>query len=293
MFNRGFGLRHFSVALIRIYVYIPIRHEVYLLLFCLGEDIYCVITNIIIFCRVYIRDAYTHAYTMDDLFKFAGDNVENVEKINLDELYEKKQEQDKNKLFTYNKILTRIHEKIKLTSRQKCHQQFCWFIVPEIILGVANYDHAGCIAYLVDKLQENKFMVRYTHPNLLLISWHHYVPNYVRNEFKKKTGTAIDEYGRPILYDDEGKVIKYNDGGPAGGGGAMGGSKARPPEDANTLLYNERNPFPGGGGGGGGGAGGSSAGSDKKEYKSTDSYRPTGNLVYNQEYFQKLEDRLN
>ena len=31
---------------------------------------------------------------MDDLFKFSGDNVENVEKINLDELYQKKQEQD-------------------------------------------------------------------------------------------------------------------------------------------------------------------------------------------------------
>ena len=55
---------------------------------------------------------------MDDLFKFSGDNIENVEKINLDELYEKKKEQDKNKLFTYNKILARIHEKIKLTSRQ-------------------------------------------------------------------------------------------------------------------------------------------------------------------------------
>ena len=227
---------------------------------------------------------------MDDLFKFSGDNVENVEKINLDELYEKKQEQDKNKLFTYNKILTRIHEKIKLTSRQKCNQQFCWFVVPEIILGVANYDHAGCIAYIVDKLQENNFMVRYTHPNLLLISWLHYVPNYVRTEYKKKTGTAIDELGRPILYDEEGKVIKYN-GGVGGGGigvggvGGIGVGGGRSPEDANTLLYNQRNdpsaPAPPG-----------ALGADKKEYKPTDTYRPTGNLVYNQEYFQKLENRL-
>ena len=225
---------------------------------------------------------------MDDLFKFSSDNVENVEKINLDELYQKKQEQDKNKLFTYNKILTRIHDKIKLTSRQKCQQQFCWFVVPEIILGVANYDHAGCIAYIVDKLQENKFMVRYTHPNLLLISWHHYVPNYVRNEFKKKTGTAIDEYGRPILYDEEGNIIKYDKG--SGGGGG-----ARTPEDANTLLYNQRND-PSGAAGGGGSSGNngvnSGGGTDKKEYKPTDSYRPTGNLIYNQEYFQKLENRL-
>ena len=225
---------------------------------------------------------------MDDLFKFSGDNVENVEKINLDELYQKKQEQDKNQLFTYNKILTRIHEKIKLTSRQKCQQQFCWFVVPEIILGVANYDHAGCIAYLVDKLQENKFMVRYTHPNLLLISWIHYVPNYVRNEYKRKTGTAIDEFGRPILYDEEGNVIKYENGSKAGMGANSGGGP-RTPEDATTLLYNQRND-PSGAAGSANGNGPS--GSDKKEYKQTDTYRPTGNLVYNQEYFQKLENRL-
>jgi len=131
--------------------------------------------------------------------------------------------------------------------------------------------------------------VRYTHPNLLIVSWQHYVPNYVRNEFKKKTGTAIDEYGRPILYDAEGNVIKYNDpmsagavaAGNGGGGGGAGSARATP-EDANTLLYNAKHES----------APNLSETQDKKEYKSTGSYRPTGNLVYNQEYFQKLEDRL-
>jgi hypothetical protein len=129
-------------------------------------------------------------------------------------------------------------------------------------------------------------MVRYTHPNLLLISWLHYVPNYVRTEYKKKTGTAIDEFGRPILYDAEGKVIKYNDGAGMGGGGGGGVAIQRTPEDANSLLYNQRGD-PGTTNGGAAAAGG-----DKKEYKPTDTYRPTGNLVYNQEYFQKLENRL-
>jgi hypothetical protein len=122
-----------------------------------------------------------------------------------------------------------------------------------------------------------------------LISWLHYVPNYVRTEYKKKTGTAIDEFGRPILYDAEGKVIKYNDGGVmgGGGGGGVGGSGIpRTPEDANSLLYNQRgDPSTNGGAA-------AAAGGDKKEYKPTDTYRPTGNLVYNQEYFQKLENRL-
>jgi hypothetical protein len=226
---------------------------------------------------------------MDDIFKFTTDNIENVEKINLDELYEKKQETDKNKLFTYNKILTRIHEKIKLTSRQKCNQQFCWFVVPEIILGVANYDHAGCIAYLVDKLLENKFMVRYTHPNLLLISWLHYVPNYVRTEFKKKTGTAIDEYGRPIMYDADGKILNQDNLG-LGNGGVDNNraSNTVAVTDPNMLLYNASR-----GGGDATAGGASSNANEKKEYKQINTYRPTGNLVYNEEYFQKLENRLN
>ncbi len=252
----------------------------------MNENIHvCVaIHSVIFYCEYIPTYRHTEIIPMDDLFKFSSENIENVEKINLDELYEKKKEQDKNKLFTYNKILARIHEKIKLTSRQRCQQQFCWFIVPEIILGVANYDHAGCIAYLVDKLQENNFMVRYTHPNLLLISWHHYVPNYVRNEFKKKTGKAIDEYGRPILYDADGNVIKYNDPMSAGAVAGIGTSAGpRAPEDANTLLYNARHESS---------ASNLSETQDKKEYKSTGSYRPIGNLVYNQEYFQKLEDRL-
>jgi len=69
------------------------------------------------------------------------------------------------------------------------------------------------------------------------------------------------------------------------GGGGGGGSVRNTPEDANTLLYNQRNDL-------NGGAGAAAGSGDKKEYKPTDSYRPTGNLVYNQEYFQKLENRL-
>ena len=49
------------------------------------------------------------------------------DKINLDELYEKKRKYDLNKLEIYNKLLARIHNKIKVTARQKIDEQFCWF----------------------------------------------------------------------------------------------------------------------------------------------------------------------
>ena len=117
------------------------------------------------------------------------------EEIDLDELYEKKREHDLSKLDIFNKLLNRIHTKIKMTSRQRIDEQFCWFVVPEMMLGVPRYNHADCVAYLVDKLQTNGFLVKYTHPNLLLISWKHWIPGYVRTEIKKKTNINIDGYG--------------------------------------------------------------------------------------------------
>jgi hypothetical protein len=130
---------------------------------------------------------------------FTLENVADFsEKLNIDDLYEKKKQYDLNKLALYNKILNRIHVRIKTTSRQKVDEHFCWFVVPEVILGVPKYDQAGCIAYIMNALQDNGFNVRYFHPNTLFICWDHWVPSYVRHEIKKKTGIVINEYGEKI-----------------------------------------------------------------------------------------------
>jgi hypothetical protein len=135
---------------------------------------------------------------------FTLENIEDFsEKLNIDELYEKKRQYDLSKLALFNKILNRIHVRIKTTSRQKHDEHFCWFVVPEIIIGVPKYDQAACIAYLIDKLKTNGFNVRYIHPNTLFISWLHWVPSYVRTELKKKTGILIDEYGQKVENQEE------------------------------------------------------------------------------------------
>ena len=48
-----------------------------------------------------------------------NDNNNVSDKINLDDLYEKKREIDESKMHLYNKILNRIHIRIKTTSNQK------------------------------------------------------------------------------------------------------------------------------------------------------------------------------
>ena len=66
------------------------------------------------------------------------------------------------------------------------------------MLGIPKYDQGACIAYILDKLKTNGFVCRYLHPNVLFISWKHWIPTYVRAELKKKTGMNINGFGKII-----------------------------------------------------------------------------------------------
>lgn len=146
----------------------------------------------------------TNIFTLENVADFS-------EKLNIDELYEKNRHVDLNKLELFKKLLNRIHVRIKTKAKYNINEKFCWFLVPEIIIGVPKYDQAGCIAYLMNTLQENGFKMRYFHPNTLLISWDHWVPAYVRNEIKKKTGLVVNEYGEKIKdesIEDEEPIIE-------------------------------------------------------------------------------------
>ena len=197
---------------------------------------------------------------MDTIFNLGDDDEVNNVRVNLDELYEKKKLHDLNTLANYNKILSRIHNKIKTVSRQHTEHQFCWYLIPEMMIGIPTYDSGACTAYLIDKLQENGFMTRYTHPNLLLISWKHWIPSYVRNEIKKKTGVVLDGYGN--------KIDKQSSN-----------DKASEPSDPNELMFQKKDNIV--------------IEAKEKEYKKIDSYTPSGNLIYNNELLRRIEDKSN
>ena len=195
---------------------------------------------------------------------FTLDNIEDFsEKINIDELYEKKRQQDLNKLALFNKILNRVHVRIRTTSRQKVDEQFCWFLVPETILGVPKYDQGACIAYLMDKLKTSGFNVRYIHPNLLFISWIHWIPSYVRTEIKNKTGIKINEFGQRIQEEEDENGQKVI------------GTVSVDPNDYLTKQNDNQ-----------------IGKSQKKEYTPIKSYKPSGNLVYDTDLLNKIEDKF-
>jgi len=188
-------------------------------------------------------------FTLENFTEFS-------EKINIDDLYEKKRQVDLNKLELFKKLLNRIHIRIKTVAKQNINEKLCWFVVPEIIIGVPKYDQAGCIAYLMNTLQDNGFIVRYFHPNTLAICWDHWVPSYVRNEIKKKTGIIVNEYGQKI---EENPNEDDED-----------------PEDKSVAkqgLIQQIN--------------------NSKKYTPINSYKPSGKLVYSEELLNKIENKIN
>jgi len=118
-----------------------------------------------------------------------------IPRINIDELYESKKKNNLTRIDIYNKLLLKIHNRIKISSRIKTNENFCTYIMPEVLIGYPNYNVEECLLFIIDKLQIDGFLTRYIHPNLLMISWNHWVPSYVRDEIKKKTGKEVNCYG--------------------------------------------------------------------------------------------------
>lgn len=186
---------------------------------------------------------------------FLFDEEETKGKINIDDLYEKQQKKDLKQISIFNKILNRIHNKIRITSRNRNGDKYIWFTVPEYIFGESVYQQADCIAYLVDKLEENKFHIRYMHPNTLFVSWAHIVPSYVRTEIKKKMGIIMDEYGNVVDKVEGREDVNLNE--------RLMGMQAT----ATPTV-------------------------EKKTYTPITNYKPTGKFVYDPSLFETLEKKL-
>jgi len=185
------------------------------------------------------------------------DDDDSARKINIDDLYEKDQKRDLKQLSIFNKILNRIHRRITITSRNKRSDKYIWFTIPEYIFGEPVYEKTDCIAYVVAKLEENGFFIKFIYPNTLFVSWENWVPAYTRTEIKKKMGIVLDEKGNIVDRVDK--------------------KDAAASSDPNSRMLNN-------------GAG--QPAKEQKQYTPIKTYKPTGNLVYNQDFFDKIEKKV-
>ena len=182
------------------------------------------------------------------------DEQEAHNKLNIDDLYEKKHQRDLKQISVFNKILNRIHKRIQLTGRNKKIERYIWFTVPEYIFGEPNYDQGECLGYIISKLEENGFFTKYMHPNTLFVSWENWIPSYTRNEVKKRLGIVLDEKGNVIDKIDESIEIESHD------------------PHVRLMQANAKK--------------------EQKQFTPIDKYKPTGNLIYHPEMFEKIEKKV-
>lgn len=92
-----------------------------------------------------------------------------MSKLNLNELHAPLKEKEKIRNDIYDQVLKRCHNRIKIIARQP--NTFCYFVIPEFLLGVPLYNYNECRHYIIHSLRENGLVVNYIEPNMLFISW--------------------------------------------------------------------------------------------------------------------------
>lgn len=98
--------------------------------------------------------------------------------INIFNLNKARDEREINRISTYRKILEKCHRRIEINSTKK--YTHCIFTIPRMVYGLPAYDQVKCAEYCIDRLKKNGFVIMYTYPNLVYISWEH-VPSEIKN----------------------------------------------------------------------------------------------------------------
>ena len=88
---------------------------------------------------------------------------------NVNEIKKFIHEREKGRLLIYEEILEKCYHRI-----QSCvlrDDPFSLYVVPDFIIGKPTYNFANCIQYIIFRLKNNGFQVKYIYPNALQVEW--------------------------------------------------------------------------------------------------------------------------
>ena len=115
--------------------------------------------------------------------------------LNIHQLYETIDEKNMKRLRKFDDILKQIHTRIKYYAGLE--RTYCFFQIPEFIIGVPLYNIDDLKKYLIQSLTKDGFKYMYIDPNWLFISWEIKTKKKVSVKPKKKKTNdykLIDEY---------------------------------------------------------------------------------------------------
>ena len=126
--------------------------------------------------------------------------------LNINDLYKTSDRKNEIRFRIFDNILKKIHIRIKNSAINE--KMYCFYQIPEFIIGTPIYDINELKEYLINSLKKDRFKLLYIDPNWLFISWqikskkNIKLPKKINNR-KKIDYKLIDEYN-PIggFYDD-------------------------------------------------------------------------------------------
>lgn len=89
--------------------------------------------------------------------------------VKADKLIKEQKERDERKKITFNKVFLKIEKKIILASAANYY--YCWYSIPEFIIGLPMYSIIECKEYIENNLKKNGFKIEFFEPNIILVTW--------------------------------------------------------------------------------------------------------------------------
>jgi hypothetical protein len=88
---------------------------------------------------------------------------------NVNEIKKFIHERERGRLLIYEEILEKCYHRIQ--SSVVRDDPFSLYVVPDFIIGKPTYNFGNCIQYIIFRLKNNGFKVKYIYPNALQIEW--------------------------------------------------------------------------------------------------------------------------
>ena len=115
--------------------------------------------------------------------------------LNINNLYETMWDRNLKRYEKFDGILQKVHNRIKYHAKRE--KTYCFFQIPEFIIGVPLYNIEDLKKYLIQCLQKDGFELMYIDPNWLFITWERKAKKPPKNKSKlkkKEDYKLIDEY---------------------------------------------------------------------------------------------------
>jgi len=115
--------------------------------------------------------------------------------LDINSLYETMYSRNIKRYEKFDDILKKLHNRV--TYNAKNEKTYCFFQIPEFIIGVPLYNVEDLKEYLMKSLQKDGFEYMYLEPNWLFVNWE--LKKFKKNQPNKKFKNQgdyklIDEY---------------------------------------------------------------------------------------------------